>query len=304
MTSRRQLTRYAWLSISAALLTIALKFAAFYFTGSVGLLSDALESTINLATAIVALATLIIAARPPDEEHAFGHSKAEYLAAGLEAAFVLGAAGLIAYQSVLRLINPVPLAALGLGVIISSAAALVNFVVSRILMRAGREHRSPTLQAEASHLMTDVWTSVGVILAVGAVAVTGWQWLDPVIGLIVAVQIVVMGLRLLRQTTEGLMDAALPPEEVTTIRSILDGYAGEDVTYHALRTRQSGAQRFVSVHVQVPGRWSVQRGHELLEKIESDIRGQFAPVTIFTHLEPAEDPVSWQDIALIRSDDG
>ncbi len=210
MESRRHLTRYAWLSIAAAVLTIGLKVTAYQLTGSIGFLSDALESVLNIITAILALVTLIIAARPPDEDHAFGHSKAEYLAAGLEGLFVLGAAGLIAYQAVFRLLNPVTLEAVGLGVAISAIAAVTNLLVGRILLRAGTVHRSATLTAEASHLMADVWTSVGVIVGVGAVALTGWQWLDPVVALIVAAQIVVLGVRLLRQTMDGLMDVALP----------------------------------------------------------------------------------------------
>lgn len=302
MEPRRKLTRYAWLSIAAALTTIALKVAAFQLTDSIGFLSDALESVLNIITAVLALGTLIVAARPPDEDHAFGHSKAEYLAAGLEGLFVLGAASLIAYQAVLRLLNPVELEAVGLGVVVSAVAALTNLLVARVLLRAGTEHRSATLTAEANHLMADVWTSVAVIVGVGAVALTGWQWLDPVIALAVAAQIVVMGVRLLRRTMDGLMDTSLPADEIATIESILSDYTTDRVSYHALRTRQSGAQRFVSFHIQVPGTWSVQRGHELLEQVESDIRHALAPVTVFTHIEPVEDPASWQDIALIRPD--
>lgn len=304
MESRRQLTRYAWLSIAAAVLTIGLKTAAFQLTGSIGLLSDALESVLNIITAGLALVTLIIAARPPDEDHAFGHSKAEYLAAGIEGLFVLGAASLIAYQAVIRLLNPVELEAVGIGVGISAVAAVINLLVGRVLLRAGTVHRSATLTAEAHHLLADVWTSVGVIAGVGAVALTGWQWLDPLIALVVAAQIVILGVRLLRQTMDGLMDVALPGEEIAAIESILNDYSTGPVTYHALRTRQSGAQRFVSVHIQVPGTWSVQRGHELLEEVESDIRAALPPVTVFTHIEPAEDPASWNDIVLIRPDNG
>lgn len=304
MESRRQLTRYAWLSVAAAVLTIGLKMAAFRLTGSIGFLSDALESVLNIMTAVLALVTLIIAARPPDEDHAFGHSKAEYLAAGVEGVFVLGAASLIAYQAVLRLLNPVELEAVGIGVAISALAALINLIVGRVLLRAGTSHRSATLKAEAQHLMADVWTSAGVIVGVGAVAITGWQWLDPVIALAVAAQILLLGVRLLRQTTDGLMDVALPGEEIAAIESILNDYTTDRVSYHALRTRQSGAQRFVSVHIQVPGTWSVQRGHELLEEVESDISAALPPVTVFTHIEPAEDPASWNDIALIRPDSG
>lgn len=300
MEVRRNLTRYAWLSIGAALLTMGLKGAAYWLTGSVGFLSDAMESTVNLVAALFALFALSVAARPPDHGHSYGHSKVEYFASAVEGSLILVAAVLIAYQAIGRLIEPEPLQDVAAGVLVSALAAAVNFTVARVLMRAGARYRSATLTADAHHLMTDVYTSAGVMAAVAAVGLTGWLWLDPVIALFVAAQILFTGYRLLKVAVDGLMDTSLPADEVKTVVSILDHYAPENVSYHALRTRQAGAQRFVSVHVQVPGSWSVQQGHELLEDVERDIRAALDPVTVMTHLEPVEDPASFEDVALSR----
>ena len=252
MQDRRLLTRYAWLSIGTAVLTILLKTAAYFLTGSVGLLSDALESGVNLVAAVFALIVLIIAAMPPDEEHAYGHAKAEYFSSGAEGTLILIAAGTIAYTAVLRLINPQPLEQVGTGLIVSGVAALFNFVAARILLRAGRRYHSVTLTANAQHLMTDVWTSVGVVLGVGAVALTGWQILDPLIALAVAGQIVYSGIKLVRQAVLGLMDTALPPEEMEKVTAVLAHYQEKGITYHALRSRQSGAWGFISVTFRFP----------------------------------------------------
>lgn len=304
MLDRRKLTRYAWLSIVTALVTIILKASAYLLTGSVGLLSDALESGVNLAAAVIALIALSVAARPPDEEHAYGHSKAEYFAGGIEGGMIVVAAVMIIASALERLLYPQPLQRLEIGLVISLVAAGLNLSTALVLGRAGKEYDSATLQADARHLMTDVWTTAGVLLAVGAVTVTGWQELDPIIAILVAVQIIRSGLSLLRGSALGLMDTALPESEQQRIIAILKGHMGEGVLYHALRTRKSGAQRFVSVHIQVPGAWSVQQGHTLLEEIEADIRTAFPHTSVFTHLEPVEDPVSWQDIALNRQERG
>lgn len=301
MNDRTQLKRYAWLSIAAALMTIGLKAGAYFITDSVGLLSDAMESGVNLIAAIFALIILGIAAQPPDEEHAYGHTKAEYFAGGAEGTLIFIAAITIAVTAIDRLAHPQLPEQLGLGLVISVAAALLNLVVARILLRAGRQYRSITLEADSRHLMTDVWTTGGVLLGIVAVAITGWEILDPIIALLVAVQILVAGLRLVRESVYGLMDTALPAAEVSQIAEILDRYAQNGVRYHALRTRQSGAQRFVSVHIQVPGAWSVQDGHSLLEDIDRDVRAALPPISVFTHLEPLEDPRSWDDIAINRS---
>ena len=296
------LTRYAWLSIAVALATMALKSAAYLLTGSVGLLSDALESLVNLAGALMALAMLTVAARPPDEDHAHGHGKAEYFSAGAEGALIVIAAVAIAVAAIDRLLHPRPLEQVGLGLAVSVVASLLNLGVALVLLRAARTHRSATLQANAHHLLTDVWTSAGVVVGVIAVAMTGWLVLDPLIAIAVAVNIVVAGARILRNSVAGLMDAALPPSDLKLLRDLLDRYAADGIEYHALRTRQSGARRFVSLHVLVPPEWSVQQGHDLLERIEADIRRALPPVTVDTHLEPLGDPAALADQELHRHD--
>jgi cation diffusion facilitator family transporter len=288
------------MSIAAAVVTIALKFSAFAVTGSVGLLSDSLESLVNLAAAIMALAMLTVATRPPDEEHAYGHSKAEYFASSFEGALILLAAASIVYSSTVRLMNPQPVHNAGLGIAISALASVVNLGVAGMLLRAGRRYRSIALEADAHHLLADVWTSVAVILGLAAVAVTGWQWLDPVIALVVALNIMRIGVGLMRRSALGLLDTAIPEEDRQAVVRILERYAAEGAEYHALRTRQAGMRRFVSVHILVPGAWSVQRGHELLERMEEEIRDAVPESTVFTHLEPLEDPVSFADVRLER----
>lgn len=301
-TNRASLTRFAWLSIAAALATILLKAAAYVLTGSIGLLSDALESFVNLAGAIMALAMLTIAARPADEDHLYGHSKAEYFSSGVEGTLILLAAISIGATAIQRLITPKPLEQIGLGIAVSIAASLINLVVARILLAASRRDNSITLEANSQHLMTDVWTSVGVTLGVGAVVLTGWDRLDPIVALIVAANIIWSGIHIVRKSVLGLMDTALPLEEQAVVQKVLDKHMQKYVQYHALRTRQSGSRRFVSLHVLVPGYWTVQRGHQLLERIEADIRQVLPSVTVFTHLESLNDPASFEDIALDREE--
>ena len=283
--NRSSLTRFAWLSIAAAILTIGLKAIAYLLTGSVGLLSDALESFVNLVGALMALAMLTIAGRPADEDHVYGHGKAEYFSSGVEGTLILIAAVSIGIAAIQRLITPKPLEQIGLGIGVSIAASLVNLAVARTLLRAGKRYNSITLEANAQHLMTDVWTSAGVLVGVGAVALTGWERLDPIVALVVAGNIVWSGFRIVRNSALGLMDTALPIQEQATLQKVLEQHAQTGVQYHAVRTRQSGARRFVSLHVLVPGIWTVQRGHELLERIEADIRDALPSVTVFTHLE-------------------
>jgi cation diffusion facilitator family transporter len=297
---RSSLSRFAWLSIAAAVLTIGLKAAAYKLTGSVGLLSDALESFVNLAGAMMALAMLTIAVRPADEEHLFGHSKAEYFSSGAEGMLILVAAASIAVAAVQRLINPKPLEQVGVGIGVSIVASLANLAVALVLRRAAKQYSSITLSANAQHLMTDVLTSAGVLLGVGAVALTGWVRLDPILALIVAANIVWSGFQIIRNSVSGLMDTALPVEEQMILQKALDQHLQTGVHYHALRTRQSGAHRFISLHVLVPGVWTVQRGHELLERIEGDIRHVLPMAEVFTHLESLNDPASWDDTALNR----
>jgi cation diffusion facilitator family transporter len=295
------LTRYAWLSIAAALATIALKTAAWWITGSVGLLSDAAESFVNLIGAIMALAMLTIAARPADEDHSYGHGKAEYFSSGLEGGLILIAALAIGVTAIPRLLNPKPLEQVSTGLVVSVVASVINLAVALILLRVGRRQRSITLEANAHHLLTDVWTSVGVIVGVAAVMFTGWNWLDPVVALLVAANIIFTGVKIVRSSVFGLMDASVSLEDLKLIQRVLDRHTQERVQFHALRTRQSGARRFISVHVLVPGDWTVQRGHDLLEQIEDDIRAAIPQSTVFTHLESIDDPVSWKDVGLERS---
>ncbi len=294
-SERSSLTRFAWLSISAAILTIVLKTVAYLLTGSVGLLSDAMESLVNLVGALMALAMLTVAARPADEDHAYGHSKAEYFSSGVEGTLILIAAISIAVAAAQRLIFPKPLEQIGLGLGVSVAASLVNLFVAIVLLRAAKSHESITLKANAYHLLTDVWTSAGVLVGVGTVALTGWERLDPLVALAVAANIVWSGIRIIRESVAGLMDTALPADEVVAIQEILERHCQTGIECHALRTRRAGSRRFVSLHVLVPGEWTVDRGHELLERLEHDIRCALQNVTVLSHLESLSDPASWDD---------
>ena len=298
--SSAPLKRYAWLSILTAVATILLKAVAWQFTGSVGLLSDALESVVNLAGAMMALAMISLAAQPPDEDHAYGHGKAEYFSAGFEGLLILIAAMAIGATAIMRLFDPRPLEQVGIGLAVSLAASLLNLVTALILRAAGRRYRSLTLEADAHHLLTDVWTSAGVIVGLAAVSLTGWLWLDPVIALLVAGNILHIAWKLLYSSAQGLMDRALPDADTLLLQAVFDQYRAQGIEFHALRTRESGARRFIDVHVLVPGHWSVQHAHELVEKIEADIRQALPQSTILTHLEPLEDPLSLADIALDR----
>lgn len=279
---------------------ILLKGGAYLLTGSVGLLSDALESVVNLVAAVVAMIALSIAALPADEEHAYGHNKAEYFSSGFEGGLILVAALSIAYVAVRRLLHPQAIEAAGEGLAISAVASIVNLGVARVLFQAGRQHRSIALEADARHLMADVWTSAGVIAGVGAAALTNWRVLDPLVGLAVAANILRTGVQLLRRSALGLLDTALPEATRKEILAVLDSYATDGVHYHALRTRQAGRWRFISFHVLVPGDWTVQRGHDLLERIENAVRARVPLSTVFTHLEPIEDPLSFEDQHLER----
>lgn len=294
------LKRYAWLSIATAIATILLKGVAWWITGSVGLLSDALESFVNLAGALMALAMLSLAAQPADDNHAYGHGKAEYFSSAFEGFLIAVAAAMIAWKAIERLMAPQPLEAVGVGLAVSVVASLLNLATARTLMKVGRKYRSITLEADAHHLITDVITSVGVIVAVGLVWATGWLWLDPAIALAVAANILWTGWHLMTRSTAGLMDVALPDGELKAIGAVLDRYRANGIDFHALRTRQAGTRAFVSLHVLVPGEWTVQQGHDWCERIEADIRGAIAHAHVTTHLEPFEDPVSHADQLLDR----
>jgi cation diffusion facilitator family transporter len=303
-TSQRQgrLLRMIYLAIAAALLTIVLKGAAWLITGSVGLLADAAESLVNLAAAFVALIVIRWAGQPADEDHAYGHDKADYLSAGAEGTMIIVAAIVIGVSAVERLINPMALDSVGIGLAVTGIATVINLAVARLLIKVGRADSSMTLQADGRHLMTDVITSVGVIIGVALVAITGIERLDPIIALIVAVNIVATGVVLVRGALSGLLDHALEAEEIDQIEAVLDDYRKLGISFHALRTRRAAHRAFISLHVLVPGDWSVQQGHDTAENIESDLRKLFDTTTVFTHLEPIEDPVSFEDTELDRED--
>lgn len=285
------LTRYAWLSIAAAISTILLKGVAWQLTGSVGLLSDAIESFVNLAGALMALWMLTLAAQPADAAHPHGHGKAEYFSSAFEGFLILLAALSIGYAAVTRLLDPQPLEAVGIGLVVSVVASIINFATSVVLMRVGKKHNSITLEADAHHLMTDVWTSVGVISGVGLVAWSGWLWLDPIIALLVAANIIWTGFQLMRRSADGLMDRALPTEALEKIERLLADYRRQGLEFHALRTRQAGSRAFVTLHVLVPGHWTVQDGHDWAGRIEADIRRTLDHADVTTHLEPIGDPI-------------
>ena len=289
-TTPKSLTRYAWLSIAAAVSTIVLKAVAWKMTGSVGLLSDAIESIVNLAGALMALWMLTLAALPADDDHAHGHGKAEYFSSAFEGFLILLAALSIGYTAIERLFNPQPLEAVGIGLVVSVVASIINFVTARILMKAGQAHNSITLEADAHHLMTDVWTSAGVIAGVGLVALSGWLWLDAVVAILVAANIVWTGYQLMRRSADGLMDLSLPADKRAQIETLLVAYRAQGLDFHELRTRQAGSHAFVTLHVLVPGDWSVQKGHDWAERIEADIRATLKNADVTTHLEPIEQP--------------
>ena len=291
---------YALLTTVTAVVTIALKLVAYALTGSVGLFSDAAESLVNLLAALLGLWMLTVAARPPDEEHAYGHFKVEYFASGLEGALILITAATIVLAAWPRLLDPQPLEQVGPGLTISVVAAAINGGVALILLRAGRRLRSITLRSNANHLLTDVWTTGGVLVGVLLAQSTGYLVVDPVLALIVAANIVWAGIRLLRDTGAGLLDPALPTADQQRIQAVLARYKDDNIVFHALRTRGAGARSFVSVHVLVPGEWTVRRGHDLCEAIEMSIRRELPETTVFTHLEPLEDPTAWDDVGLDR----
>jgi len=293
---RSSLTRFAWISIAASIATIALKSGAYLLTNSVGFLSDAVESVVNLVAGIMALAMLTVAARPADDDHAYGHSKAEYFSSAVEGILILVAAGGIIFTAIQRFFDPQPLEQLGIGLIVSTGASLINLAASRVLLAAGKRENSITLEADAHHLMTDVWTSVGVIAGMGIVALTGWQTLDPIIAVLVGLNIVWTAYQILRRSVEGLMDASLPEAEQKVIESVMDKYRERGVDFHALRTRQSAARRFVSVHVLMPGAWTLHDAHHIAEDFEGDIREKLPDAIIHTHLEPVDDEISMHDI--------
>lgn len=291
---------YAGLSIAAAVLTIGLKLMAWRLTDSVGFLSDAAESVVNLVAALVALWALTVADRPPDARHAFGYSKAEYFSSGVEGFLIIAAAAGIVVAAWDRWRTPRPIETPWLGIGVSIVASAINGAVAAVLLSAGKQLRSITLKADGHHLLTDVWTSAGVVVGIALVALTGWPRLDPLIAIAVAVNIVWTGFKLIRETGLGLMDTSLPEDERRAVTDALAPFQEQGILFHAIRSRVAGRRRFVSMHVLVPGDWTVQRGHDLCEKIEAALRDMLPGVHASTHLEPREDPVSWDDRGLDR----
>ena len=291
---------YAGLSIGAAVLTIALKLLAWRLTGSVGLLSDAAESVVNLVAALIALWALTVAERPPDARHGFGYTKAEYFSSGVEGFLIIAAAVGIAVAAWERWTHPRPIEDPWIGIGISIAASAVNGSVAAALLAAGRRLRSITLTADGHHLLTDVWTSAGVVVGILLVALTGWQRLDPLIAAAVAMNIVWTGWKLVRETGLGLLDSSLPEDERRAVTEALAPFQKQGILFHAILSRVAGRRRFVTMHVLVPGDWTVQKGHDLCEEIEAAVRRALPGAHAITHLEPREDPISWEDRGLDR----
>jgi cation diffusion facilitator family transporter len=295
------LERYAWLSVAAAVATITLKTLAWWLTGSVGLLSDALESVVNLAAAVLALSMLRLAAAPPDENYPYGFSKAEYFSAGIEGALIVIAAGGIVWAAVPRLVTPQPLDMPMAGLALTVVATAINLIVATVLLRVGRAQHSITLEADGRHLMTDVWTSAGVLVGVALVVVTGWLRLDPLIALAVSVHILWTGFGLMRRSVRGLLDPAISNEDQSEVTKLFQEYSRRyGVSFHALRTRQAGARRFVSFHLLVPDAWTVAQAHRLSEELEARMRSMVPNAAVFTHIEPISDPASYDDQELDR----
>lgn len=300
-SASHDLSRFGWLSVGAAVLTLGLKSGAWLATGSVGMMSDALESLVNLAAGLLAVYSLRIAAQPPDEGHPLGHGKVEYFTSGIEGALILFAAGGILLSAAPRFVHPMPVSQLDLGLLLSTIATVVNALVGVLLIRVGRKLQSVVLEADGQHLMTDVWTSVGVLVGLALVRFTGWLIVDPLIACAVALHIVWIGIGLVRRSIGGLMDSALPPEDRAQIEQVLDGFRARGLDFHALRTHMAGRRRFVSLHVLVPPDITVQAGHALAEEVEDAIRSALPRSVVFTHVEPLDRPESNADIPLDRS---
>ncbi len=296
MPAARDLTRFAWLSIAAAVVTIGMKTTAWMMTGSVGLLSDAAESVVNLVAGVVALIALKVAAAPASERYTYGRTKAEYFSAAIEGMMIFVAAAVILVSAVERFINPRPLDNVGIGLVISIVASVVNGAVAIVLLRAGRRYRSLTLTADGHHLMTDVVTSVGVVVGVGLVWLTDWTRLDPIVAFAVGVNIIVTGIRLLLESMRGLLDVTLPEEENARLTEILRSHTTEETRFHGLQTRVSGRERYATVHVLVPDDWTVLAGHDFIEGIEREMREAVPGLVVLSHLEPISDPASYEDI--------
>jgi len=290
------LSRFAWLSIAAATATILLKALAWWITGSVGLLSDAAESLVNLVAAVIALVALKVSIRPPDKNHQFGHSKAEYFSAGAEGMMIFIAAAVIIYTAIQRFFHPQSIEDVGIGLLVSVLASVINGAVAWVLLRNGRKRRSMTLIADGKHLLTDVWTSVGVLVGVGLVWLTGWQRLDPIVAFAVGINILITGAKLVEQSGTALLDVSLPKEENAAIRDFLDAHSNDHMRFHAVRTREAGYRQLLEFHMLVPGFWTVKQGHDAMEDLIDEILDKWPEMSVSGHLETIEDPRSYDDI--------
>lgn len=300
--TKSSLRKFVYLSIAAAIATITIKLTAYFMTNSVGLLSDGLESCVNLVAAVIALIMINLAEKPADVEHAFGHNKAEYFSSAIEGGLIVLAACAIIWSAVPRLINPQPIANVGVGLLVATGASLINLAVALVLIKNGRKHHSITLEADGKHLMTDVITSAGVFLGVGMVRLTGWMILDGIVAIGVALNIIWTGYLLMKRSAMGLLDTAIPDVETDRVIQIIENYKSKNVSYHSLMTRQAGQRKFILFHLLVPAKLSIKEGHDLSEEIETEIRNLFpgSPVNVLTHLEPAGDPSSMKDINIDR----
>ena len=293
---KKSIAHIVWFSIIASVLTISIKSTAYFITGSVGFMSDAMESFINLIAGIIAFISLTIAARPADTKHPFGHNKAEYFSSIIEGTLIVLAAVGIIYTAINRLYHPQPLEELNIGIVLSVLATLINLGTSRILLHYGKKHNSITLEADAHHLMTDVWTTVGIIVGILMVKITNWQILDPIMAIVVGISIIYTGSKLIIRSTDGLMDSKISEKELIQIRQLLDRYQTDGIEYHALYTRQAASKRFISFHLLFPGDDTVYKAHEITKLIEADIAIEFPYSDVFIHIEPLNDQDAFDDI--------
>ena len=294
-----QVASYLKLSVAVALATIALKTAAWWLTGSVSLLSDAMESGVNLVGAVFALMMVTLAAQPPDADHPYGHHKAEYFSSGFEGVLIFVAALAIMAVSVQRLLHPQPLEALGIGLTLSVISSALNFALAWAMLRKAREHRSMALEADARHLFTDVWTSAGVLVGLAAVTVTGWLWLDPVVAIGVAANIVREGASLVWRSAQGLMDQAVEPDVQAVIERTLEDFRDRVIRFDHVSTRRAGTRRFIDLHMHMPAGWSLGRAAAMRREVEQALMAavpglrasiQLLPLDMEAHLAGAEDP--------------
>lgn len=292
--------KLAGVSIAASLFTITFKLIAFFLTNSVSLLSDALESFVNLIAATITFFMIRLAHKPPDETHPYGHSKAEYLSSIAEGSFIMLAAGAIIFTAIQRLLNPSPLEAPGIGLIFSVLASIINLVVGLILVKNGKKRNSLALEADGHHLLTDVYTTAGVLIGLAVVYITKAFYLDPLIAIVVGLNIISAGFSIIQKSLAGFMDSSIEKTYRDFIKKTFAEYQAKHIEFHGLRTRTSGSRKFISFHLLVPGAWTVQQAHVLAEEVEKKMRDAIPQSTITTHIEPLEDPVSWADTELDR----